>query len=266
MQNSIWGYVVERRPDGYHNIETVFYPIGLTDILEFVVAPENRFSQSGIVIDAPAEHNLVNKAYQLLARDFKLLPLHVQLHKHIPFGAGLGGGSSDAAYMLRMLNDNARLQLSSAQLQAYARELGSDCAFFIDNRPVYATQRGDHFEPINLSLKGWGLVLVNPGLHVGTAEAYGGLTPKPAKFPLRECIESDPENWRNCLGNDFEETVFRKHPQIAQLKQHLYDQGAVYAAMTGSGSSVFGLFRPGENLPNSKIFEPYFVWQETLTH
>lgn len=257
-------HVVERRSDKFHNIETVFYPIGLSDMLEFVVNTEQQFSQSGLQIDGKASDNLVMRAYAILHRDFPLYPLHVHLHKHIPFGAGLGGGSADAAFMLKMLNNDFELHLSSEQLMDYARELGSDCAFFINNKPVYAHERGDQFQPITIDLRNWSICLVNPGIHVPTAEAYTGLTPKKPKYSLHTIMDWGPTSWREYLHNDFEQTVFAKQPQIEQLKTQLYKSGAVYAAMSGSGSSVFGLFAPDTDMPSPSIFGKHFVWQQKL--
>lgn len=255
-------HITEKRIDGFHNIETVFYPLQLSDTLEFIVGEKSSFQNTGISVDADLDDNLIWKAYQLLAEDFKLLPLHMHLHKQIPFGAGLGGGSADAAFMIKMLNENFRLGLSQKQQQDYARQLGSDCAFFIENKAVLASKKGDVFEPVELSLKGYYLVLVKPPVHVSTPQAYAKVVPKLPSISLREIIKSPIEDWKDVLMNDFETSVFDAHPSVAEVKTRLYAAGAEYASMSGSGSSVFGIFRREP----SKIEFPsdYFLWQEEM--
>jgi 4-diphosphocytidyl-2-C-methyl-D-erythritol kinase len=233
--------VLSRRTDGYHNIETVFYPIPLRDALEVVGAEAFSFSQTGIPLDAPAEDNLVVKAMRLLSR-YELPPLEVHLHKAIPSGAGLGGGSSDAAYMLKLLNDFGKLGLGDDELETMASRLGADCPFFIRNTPVFASGTGNVFEPVNLSLKGFHLCLVTPGITVSTSEAYAALTPQIQPVSLREIIRLPIKEWNGLMVNDFEQSIFGRYPELAAIKQSLYTAGAVYASMSGSGSSVFGLF------------------------
>jgi 4-diphosphocytidyl-2-C-methyl-D-erythritol kinase len=233
--------VTGQRPDGYHNIETIFYPIPLRDALEVVEAEAFSFAQTGIPLDAPAEGNLVVKALRLLSA-YALPPLEVHLHKAIPSGAGLGGGSADAAFMLKLLNDFGRLNLKEAELEAMASRLGADCPFFIRNAPVFASGTGNLFEPVSLSLRGLHLCLVTPPIVISTAEAYRAVKPQPPAASLKEIIRLPINEWRERMTNDFEPAVFARHPSIAAIKQRLYEAGARYASLSGSGSSVFALF------------------------
>jgi 4-diphosphocytidyl-2-C-methyl-D-erythritol kinase len=233
--------VTGKRPDGYHNIETVFYPIPLRDALEVVEADAFSFSQTGIPLDAPAEDNLAVKAMRLLS-GYGLPPLEVHLYKAIPAGAGLGGGSADAAFMLKLLNDFGRLGLGDDALETMAAQLGADCPFFVRNRPVFASGTGNIFEPAGLSLKGFRLCLITPGIAVSTAEAYAAVTPQRPATSLKEIIRLPVSEWRGRMINDFEPSVFARYPALAAIRQSLYDAGAVYASMSGSGSSVYGLF------------------------
>lgn len=246
--------VLEKRSDGYHNLETVFYPIPLNDIVEVIPSNTTEFIASGITIPGENNTNLCLKAYELLKSEYNLSPVEIRLHKVIPTGAGLGGGSADAAYTLRLLNQLFNLQLSIAQLKDYAQQLGSDCAFFIEDKPMLGLGRGEILEPIQLSLKGKFLVLLKPNVHVSTAEAYKGVKPTTAQPRVKDIIENIPlQEWKHILKNDFEESVFQSHPIIRQYKEKLYTAGALYACMSGSGSSVFGIFEKpfdfkGENL------------------
>ncbi len=257
--------ILNRRPDGFHNLETVFYPVPLTDILE--IAPNSdpkasivRFSTSGIPI--PDEgNNLCIRAFELLRADYPLPATSIHLHKCIPMGAGLGGGSADAAFTLKALNEVYELGIAPTDLENYARKLGSDCAFFIENEPIFATQKGDCFHPTRVDLSGWNLVLVNPNIHVSTAEAYACVDKNPAGRALRRSIEQPVQEWKNQVYNDFEGSVFPLHPDIDVLKDRLYAAGAVYAAMSGSGSTCFGLFLKEVDLSS---FSEYFVWQGVL--
>ncbi|MDR2622054.1 MAG: 4-(cytidine 5'-diphospho)-2-C-methyl-D-erythritol kinase [Dysgonamonadaceae bacterium] len=241
-------HIVSKRSDGYHNIETVFYPIPLCDVLEIVPSGTNEttFSQTGILVDGNPDDNLVMKAFRLLKKDFKLPGIAIYLRKQISFGAGLGGGSADAAFMLKLLNDFAGLDLSVEQLEKYAGQLGADCPFFIRNKPVFAEGIGDVFTPVNISLKGYYLVLVKPDIHISTKEAYAGVKPKQPAFRLTEITGLPLEEWKNHIVNDFEEGIFARYPAIGDIKQALYDKGAIYASMSGSGSSVFGIFENSE--------------------
>lgn len=243
--------ITERRPDGYHNLETIFYPIHLEDALEVVPLKDNKqeydLKITGTPIDGTPEDNLVVRAYRLLKQDFDLPPIHIYMYKHIPLGAGLGGGSSDAAFMIKLLNEKFALGMTTGQMEAYASRLGADCAFFIQDRPVLATGIGNEFTPIDLSLKGMYIVLVKPSVSVSTREAYAGVTPQRPDVPLTTLIRRPIEEWRDCIVNDFEPSVFRAYPEIAAIKDKLYDMGAVYASMSGSGSTVYGIFR--ESVP-----------------
>lgn len=261
--------IVEKRPDGYHNLETVFYPVPVEDALEVNILNEStqkfRLHQAGLEIAGEAENNLVVKAYKLLDERFNLPPIDIHLFKHIPSGAGLGGGSSDAAYMLKLLNEKFNLELSDENLEEYAAKLGADCAFFIRNAPTYAEGIGNIFSPISLSLKGYQIVLVKPDIFVSTREAFARIKPHRQEIPLKEVIKRPIEEWKERMVNDFEESVFPQFPAIKEIKEKLYEVGAIYAAMTGSGSSVFGLFRPEDNKSVKEDFgEKIFIYQGGL--
>ena len=240
--------IIERRTDGYHNLETIFYPIKIKDALEVIEAGELSFESSGLDIPGRTEDNLCVKGYHLLKKDFDLPPVKIHLHKNIPIGAGLGGGSADAGFFIRLMNDKFRLGLAVAQQQNYARKLGADCAFFIENKPVFAFELGDEFETIKLDLSGYVIVLVMPDIHISTSEAYGGVKPAPVKQSLFDLIYEPIEEWRKLIKNDFEENIFRNHIEIRGVKAALYEAGAVYASMSGSGASVFGIFRETPDL------------------
>jgi 4-diphosphocytidyl-2-C-methyl-D-erythritol kinase len=235
-------HITEKRPDGFHNLETVFFPIGWRDVLEIVESEELRFTASGISISGDLENNLVMKAYRLLQNEFKLPSLRIHLHKQIPFGAGLGGGSSDAAFMLTMLNKWFDLKISEERLLNYAAILGSDCPFFILNKPVYATGRGEIMNIINIKLNCLFLLLVKPPLEVSTVKAFRLVTPEKPKTSLPELLSLPVQEWKDKVINQFEPPVFQHYPEIGNARQKLYDMGAVYASMSGSGSCVFGLF------------------------
>ncbi len=264
--------VVEKRPDGYHNLETVFYPIPLQDAIE-ITAVDNekqteenvdyRLKVTGNLLDGTPDDNLVIKAYRLLRNDFDIAPCAFNVFKHIPTGAGLGGGSSDAAFTIKALNDRFGLGLTDTQMEKYAARLGADCAFFIRNKPVMATGIGNVFSPIDLSLKGKTLVLVKPDIFVSTPDAYRLVKPQKPEQSLAELLKQPIETWKDNVKNDFEVSVFAKYPEIAGIKDMLYDLGAVYASMSGSGSSVFGIFdQPLEHVDDS--FAGYFCRQREL--
>lgn len=245
--------IVSKRPDGYHNLETVFYPIPLTDALEIKYMDEKFPSESpcdlkitGNDVDCNEEDNLVIKAYQLLAADFQLPRVHAHLVKRIPTQAGLGGGSSDAAYMIRLLDERFRLNIGIPEMERYAAKLGADCAFFITADPSYAEGIGDVLMPADVpgaGLGGYYLAVVKPSVAVSTRDAYAAIVPKiPAKC-CRDIVRQPIETWKDELVNDFEVPIFAMHPELAAIKQSLYDVGAVYAAMSGSGSALFGIFR-----------------------
>ncbi len=241
--------VTARRPDGYHTLESILYPIGLKEALEVVEADELAFSSTGLAIPGSDADNLCLKAYKLLSADFNLPAVHIHLHKHIPIGAGLGGGSADAAFFLKLMNEKFELALSTIQLQSYAQRLGADCAFFVENKPAYATGIGEILTPIALDLSAYFMVLVKPNVHISTAEAYRGVVPKKPTSNLLSSIQLPVSEWRTAIKNDFEESVFAKHPQIRGVKSALYDAGALYASMSGSGSSVYGIFEHAISLP-----------------
>lgn len=243
--------VVEKRPDGYHNLQTVFYPVPIQDVLEVQVMDEAFPSSydcdlkvTNINIDGDEQRNLVVRAYQLLKKDFPTLPrIHTHLWKGIPTQAGMGGGSSDCAYMMLLLNRQFQLGLTDDQLIQYAAQLGADCAFFILSQPCYAEGIGEKLNPIEVSLNGYHIVVVRPDIPVSTKEAFSLIHPHYPAQNCRETMMQPVETWRETLVNDFEESVFALHPEIGDIKQQLYDMGATYAAMTGSGSALFGLFK-----------------------
>lgn len=242
--------VVERRPDGYHNLETVFYPVPIKDALE--VQPMHQdfpspfdcdLKVTNIAIEGDEQHNLVVKAFLLLKNDYpNIARVHAHLFKNIPTQAGMGGGSSDCAAMIRLLNEMFELRLTDSQMIAYAARLGADCPFFILNTPVYAEGIGEKMQPINLDLTGWYIGVVRPNIPVPTKEAFSLITPQRPSKNCRDIVSQPVETWRDELSNDFEKSVFALHPEIGAIKQQLYSLGAVYAAMSGSGSAVFGLF------------------------
>lgn len=235
-------HITSKRKDGYHDIESCMVPIPLFDALEMILDKKATWNSSGLDIPGDPKDNLILKAEKLLRKDFQGLPnLNIHLHKNIPMGAGLGGGSADGAFALKLMNNLFDLHLDDFFLEEYATELGSDCPFFIANTPKIARGRGEILEPIDLSLQGTYLVLINPGIHIGTKEAYAGVTPAPPKVKLEEVL-ADRSRWKAELVNDFESNIFKNHPEIAEIKSKLYSAGAFYAAMSGSGSSVFGLF------------------------
>lgn len=254
--------IVEKRPDGFHNIESCFYPIGWSDALEITAAEAFSFETDGISIPGNNADNLCKKAYDILAGDYELHPVKMHLLKAIPIGAGLGGGSSDAAFAIKALNDFFKLDISYEKQLDYARRLGSDCAFFILNKPAYCFQKGDCFEDIDLKLAGKWIVLVNPGIHISTIEAYAGIKPEAAKTNLRDDLKEPVAGWATRIKNDFEATLFPKYPLLKEIKQRLYDDGAGYASMSGSGSTVYGIFDQQKNL--NDYFKNYKVWQGLL--
>ncbi|MET1056935.1 MAG: 4-(cytidine 5'-diphospho)-2-C-methyl-D-erythritol kinase [Pedobacter sp.] len=241
--------VTGKRPDGYHNLETVFYPAKIYDTIEITDAETTFCEIRGIAIPGDSKDNLCLQAYHLLNKDFDLPPQQITLLKNIPVGAGLGGGSADAAFLIKLINTKFQLGLSVNQMQDYARVLGADCAFFIENTPVYAVDRGDQFSPVAIDLSAYFMVLVKPPVHVSTADAFGGLKPALPEVNVKELMGLSPDKWKDVLKNDFEETIFLKYPEIAQLKTGLYHAGATFALMSGSGSSVFAIFDTAVTLP-----------------
>ena len=258
--------ILQKREDGYHELETVFYPIGLKDGLEFIENKHNKvnFTSSGLLLNVDPEENIVVKAYRLLTADHSLPGLDIHLHKVIPFGAGLGGGSSDAAFLLKGLNDFFELGLTIDQLKRYAVRLGADCSFFLENQPVFASGIGEKLQPIDLNLNGYYIVLVKPPFGVGTKEAYSNIKPAIPAIRLSEAILQSPEKWQESVYNDFEPSVFKVFPIIAELKSKMLSMGADYAAMSGSGSSVFGLFKNEPHFGDQDFGKDCFVWKELL--
>ncbi len=260
--------IVRKRDDGYHDIETIFYPIGLCDALEIVPFYGDRtesllFTPSGIDVGGDIDKNLAVKAYHLLSQYCHLPKVDMFLHKHIPFGAGLGGGSSDAAFALKMLNELSDARLSEKQLEDIASKLGADCPFFIQNKPVFASGIGNVFEPIDFCLQDYYLVLIKPDIFVSTPEAYARVKPSVPDVSLKDIIQMPIKEWKDKMLNNFELSVFSKFPAINEIKNNLYNVGAVYASMSGSGSSVFGIF---DSLPEGveELFSNCFVWKGQL--
>lgn len=248
-------HILRKREDGFHDLETVFYPLPLRDALEVVTTEEMIFSQSGIEIPGDAADNLCARAYQLLKTDFPQLPaVHIHLHKQIPTGAGLGGGSADGAFTLKLLNTKYNLDIPDQRLEQYAAQLGSDCPFFIRNTACLAGGRGEIMEPLELDLSGYSFLVVHPGIHVHTGWAFSQLTPGQPNVPLREINWQDVPSWKETLTNDFEKVVFTAYPAIGGIKEKMYKTGAVYAAMSGSGSAVVGIY------PKNEI--PVLRWNE----
>ncbi len=250
--------ITSRRTDGYHNIETIFYPVNIFDALEALPANKLTFDSSGVDIPGRTEDNLCIKGYQLINKDYKLPPLNIHLHKNIPIGAGLGGGSADAGFFIKLLNNQFNLKLTTDQMMDYARVLGADCAFFIENKPLFAFEKGDQFETIKLDLSKYHMVLVMPPAHVSTSEAYRGVKPAEVKHSLYDLISEPIQDWKHMIKNDFEESVFKNHAVIRGVKAALYEAGAIYASMSGSGASVFGIFNEKPDLSALEIENQVF--------
>ncbi|MFD2744280.1 MULTISPECIES: 4-(cytidine 5'-diphospho)-2-C-methyl-D-erythritol kinase [Sphingobacterium] len=246
-------HITGKRPDGYHDLESIFYPIKLYDGIE--ILPADELSMQVYNYDFPVgEDNLCTKAYRLLAADYDLPKVQIHLLKGIPVGAGLGGGSADASRVLTMLNTVYQLDLSQQRLETYASKLGADCPFFIRNSPVYATGIGTTFEDVTLDLADYKIVVVKPSIHISTAEAYQNVSIRTAQVDLRAAIQMPVQEWKYLIKNDFEDGLFRRYPQIQALKAAMYESGAVYASMSGSGSAVYGLFK---TVPNATEFQSH---------
>jgi len=255
-------HVLSKRKDGYHDIETCMVPIPLFDALEIILDKKTTFTSTGLEIPGNEKDNLILKALKLIRKDFnEMPPVNIHLHKNIPMGAGLGGGSADAAFALKLYNNLFDLFLEDWFLEDYAAVLGSDCPFFIENTPKIATGRGEILEEVKVDLKGKWILLVNPKLHIGTKEAYAGLTPKLPDHSIKDLLPNR-DLWKEHLVNDFETSIFKIYPQIDKLKKEMYERGAFYAAMSGSGSTVFGLF---DEEPDADRFEEeYYVFKSVL--
>ena len=255
--------IVAKRSDGFHNIETVFLPIDAKDILEIIISDnksiEVDFSTTGLHIAGENKDNLCVKAYHLLKKKYDLPNIKLHLHKTIPMGAGLGGGSANGAFTLQLLNEKFSLNLSINQLLNYALELGSDCPFFIVNKPCFASSRGETLEPIQLSLDAYQLLIVNPQIHISTAWAFGKITPQHPVKSIQQIIQQPIETWKDELKNDFELPVLNEYLTIKNIKENLYQNNAIYAAMTGTGSTVFGIFKKEIPQRNFNFPNHYFV-------
>lgn len=253
-------YITERRADGYHNLETVFYPIPLCDDLTLALSDEDQLTLEGFALEGNPMDNLVMKAVgKLRTEGYEVPPIHITLRKNIPSGAGLGGGSSDAAHVMRGLNELLNLHIPTARLQGMVSALGADCSFFITDTPMYATGIGDILTPCELNLTGYWITLVKPDDFVSTREAYGGVMPRNPQYDLRESLRADIRTWQETVSNDFERNILPQHPAIAETKQKLLDAGALYASMSGSGSAVFGIFAD-----ETYIETPYFQFSSRL--
>ncbi len=253
--------ITEKRSDGFHNIESCFYPVSCCDVLEILESESVSFKSTGIQIPGNNNDNLCLKAFHLLKADFDIPNYSIHLHKAIPIGAGLGGGSADAAFILKLINEKASLNLSESQLENYARKLGSDCAFFIQNKPKYCFGKGDEFEDIQLNLNGKYVVLVNPQIHISTAEAYAGVKPTKPITSLKEALSLPVGDWGKVIKNDFETSLFPKYPILPKIKDDLYNLGAIYTSMTGSGSTLYGLF---ETEIDTSVFNNNWVFSGKL--
>ncbi len=258
--------IVSKRNDGYHNLETIFYPIPIKDALEIIVKKEqdtDTFIESGIKVDSSPESNLVMKALKLMRENYDFPLVEVHLLKKIPFGAGLGGGSSDASFMLKLINDTFELGATKEELALLAVKLGADCPFFIYNHPMFASGIGEIFEPVDFSLKGYSFVLIKPDIHVSTKDAFSLIKPTLPNISLKEIIKKPVQEWKGLMINDFEKSVFEKYPAIDEIKNKLYNNGALYASMSGSGSSIFGIFDKPYRVDNSQ-YQECFIWEGAL--
>lgn len=255
--------IVSKRADGYHNLETVFYPIAIKDALEIIVKkdqPDDTFTEAGIKVDASPENNLVMKALKLMQDYYDFPKVEVHLLKKIPFGAGIGGGSADASFMLRLINDTFKLNISEPELAALAVQLGADCPFFVYNKPMFASGIGEIFEDVGLTLQDYHFVLIKPDIHIPTRDAFAEIKPVQPQLSLKDIVKLPLREWKDLMINDFEKSIFPKYPVIKEIKEQLYDMGAIYASMSGSGSSVFGIFKEEVKIPEN-IYPDYFVWK-----
>jgi 4-diphosphocytidyl-2-C-methyl-D-erythritol kinase len=257
-------HVVRKREDGFHEIETLFYPVLWKDILEVTegISEEFDLEISGLNISGDLESNLIYKAWKLIKADYSLPPIRVNFHKNIPMGAGLGGGSSDAAFMLKLLNSKFNLGISNEKLMNYAAQLGSDCPFFVESKPCLATGRGEILAPLNIDLSNYQIVVVMPkNISVGTADAYSWIKPQQPQRPISEIIQLPISEWKKYLINDFESPVIKYFPRIGEIKNELYKAGAHYASMSGSGAALFGIFDKSKGDVKLDInLEDYIIW------
>lgn len=260
-------YITDKRKDGYHNLETIFYPISLTDILEIRQDKRGQriFNNTGIRLPGPVEQNLCYKAYQLVQHHYSIPEINFHLHKIIPYGSGLGGGSSDASFTLKALNQIFHLNLRNDVLKSMAEQLGSDCSFFIDNKPSFAWEKGNKTETIHLSIKGLYLLLVIPDIQIDTKTAYKGIKPDKREKSLKEVVLNEPiENWNERVTNDFESNLLREYPLLEKIKQRMQEMGAVFTSLSGSGAAIYGIFR--EKPKVDKKLAQHFTWIEKLNY
>jgi 4-diphosphocytidyl-2-C-methyl-D-erythritol kinase len=260
--------IVEKRSDGFHNIETIFYPINWCDALEVI---ENKdfqqgedkikLSLSGLLVEGNTKDNLITKAYNLLDAAYNLPPIKAHLQKSIPMGAGLGGGSSDAAFFIKLLNDKFSLNISINKQINFAKQLGSDCAFFIENKPVYASEKGDVFAETKVDLANYCIVVVYPAAHSNTASAYKGVVAARPQKNIQTIIASDIKNWKTDLTNDFEKNIFMQYPELNKIKNNFYTHGALYASMSGSGSTMYSVFKSDIDLKEFNFPTEYLIWK-----
>ncbi len=259
--------ILRKRPDGFHDLETIFYPIPVVDVLEILPIESEKkgtikFKQTGVVIQGQIEQNLCVKAYRLLQDKIPDLPsIYLHLQKNIPTGAGLGGGSADGAFVLQTLQEIFQLPLSKEQLMELALQLGSDCPYFLLQKPALGEGRGEKLSPLPISLSGYQILLIHPGFSISTVAAFQGVKPVINGTSLRESIFCPIEEWKDVIVNQFEETVFLRHPELARIKNELYDAGAIYASMSGSGSTLYGIFPPGVNKPQLNKY-PWIQWRK----
>jgi len=258
--------IISKREDSYHNLETIFYPVPLKDVLEFII-PEKTIKKttiqvSGADLDIVNNENICIKAYNMLAADYQLPKLQMYLHKMIPSGAGLGGGSSDASFLLKQLNQYFKLNISEKKITGYASKLGADCAFFINNKAVFASGIGNRFEPLNLNLKGYYILIVKPNFSINTAKAFRNIRPAMPETSLKELIKQPVSSWKNRIKNDFELALFQKYPELSKIKTELYSLGADYASLSGSGSALFGIFKEKPIFKDK--FKKVFSWISVL--
>ncbi len=254
--------VVSKRDDGFHNIETIIYPIGLSDVIEINTSEKFELINTGIAVNDKIENNLCYKAYNLLQQKHDLPPIKIHLQKIVPFGAGLGGGSSNASFILKAVNELFGLQLSNEKLKTYASQIGSDCTFFIENKPAIATQKGDILEYIDLNLSEYTIVIIYPNIIINTTLAYKNANPKMPDISLKESIKFPVNKWKEKIKNDFEKSIFKQYPVIKNIKEKLYKKGAAYASLSGSGSSVYGIFEKDINLESE--FKEFFYWKSKM--
>ncbi|MDQ3073390.1 MAG: 4-(cytidine 5'-diphospho)-2-C-methyl-D-erythritol kinase [Bacteroidota bacterium] len=256
-------YITGKRPDGYHSLESIFYPVPfLTDIAEVIESKAFTFDGLNLPAHTSAEDNLAVKAWRLLEKEYHLPPVSMYLAKKIPVGAGLGGGSADAAFALRALSSLFKLGLSTEKLEHFAAMLGSDCPFFIANKPAFVTGRGEYIQPAGMDLAGYRLSVVFPGIHIATKEAFSGITVSEPEMPLPQMIKKPAGEWKNTLENAFEKTIFPKYPVLKEIKETLYSAGALYSSMSGSGSALYALSE--KSLDAKKLFPQYSTWEGSL--